>query len=169
MQQPLLNGTYSQLTLFETITFPLARPGVAGAALLVSILVLADFGNPIMIAGDFPVLATEAWVRFEWGDVRGVAVLSSLLLIPSFFLFLVQRYWVGQTSYITITGKMTQIQRQPTPWYVRWALFLFCLIVSVMILLVYVALVMGAFVKGWGFDWTPTLTYVKSIFHARRN
>jgi iron(III) transport system permease protein len=152
-------------TLFKTVTLPLARPGVAGAALLVSILVLADFGNPIMIAGDFSVLATEAWMRVEgWGDVRGAAVLSSLLLIPSFLLFLVQRYWVGQTSYITITGKITQIQRQPTMWYVRWSLFIFCLIVSVLILLVYIALVMGAFVKGWGFDWTPTLKYVKSIF-----
>ncbi|RKX73015.1 MAG: iron ABC transporter permease, partial [Spirochaetes bacterium] len=55
-------------TLFRTVTFPLARPGVAGAALLVSILILADFGNPIMIAGDFSVLATEAWLRVEgWG------------------------------------------------------------------------------------------------------
>lgn len=152
-------------TLFRTITFPLARPGVAGAALLVSILVLADFGNPIMIAGDFSVLATEAWMRVEgWGDVRGAAVLSSLLLIPSFLIFLVQRYWVGQTSYITITGKITQIERQSTNWYVRWSLFIFCLIISVMILLVYIALVMGAFVKGWGFDWTPTLQYVNSIF-----
>ena len=152
-------------TLFRTITFPLARPGVAGAALLVSILVLADFGNPIMIAGDFSVLATEAWMRVEgWGDVSGAAVLSSLLLIPSFLIFLVQRYWVGQTSYITITGKISQIEREPEKWYVRWLLFLFCLVVSIMILLVYVALVMGAFVRGWGFDWTPTLKYVSSIF-----
>ncbi len=152
-------------TLFRTITFPLARPGVAGAALLVSILVLADFGNPIMIAGDFSVLATEAWMRVEgWGDVSGAAVLSSLLLIPSFLIFLVQRYWVGQASYITITGKMTQIQRQPVAWYVRGLLFLLCFCVSIMILLVYVALVMGAFVKGWGFDWTPTLKHVQSIF-----
>jgi iron(III) transport system permease protein len=152
-------------TLFRTITFPLARPGVAGAALLVSILVLADFGNPIMIAGDFSVLATEAWMRVEgWGDVSGAAVLSSLLLIPSFLIFLVQRYWVGQTSYITITGKITQIERQPTKWYVCWSLFFFCLVISVMILLVYIALLMGAFVKGWGFDWTPTLKYVASIF-----
>ncbi len=152
-------------TLFRTITFPLSRPGVAGAALLVSILVLADFGNPIMIAGDFSVLATEAWMRVEgWGDVSGAAVLSSILLIPSFFIFLVQRYWVGQTSYITITGKIAQIEREPEKWYVRWSLFIFCLAISIMILLVYIALVIGAFVRGWGFDWTPTLKYVGSIF-----
>jgi len=65
--------------LFRTVTLPLARPGIAGAALLVSIQVLADFGNPIMIGGNFSVLATEAGLRVEgWGDVRGAAVLSSL-------------------------------------------------------------------------------------------
>ena len=63
-------------TLFKTITFPLARPGVAGAALLVSIQVLADFGNPIMISGDFSVVATAAWMRIEgWADVSGAASL----------------------------------------------------------------------------------------------
>ena len=151
--------------LFRTVTFPLARPGVAGAALLVSILILADFGNPIMIAGDFSVLATEAWMRVEgWGDVSGAAVLSSLLLIPSFLIFIVQRYWVGKRAYITITGKITRIEREPTRACVRWSLFFLCLLVSVLILLVYVALVMGAFVKGWGFDWTPTLKYLGSVF-----
>jgi iron(III) transport system permease protein len=151
--------------LFRTVTFPLARPGVAGAALLVSILILADFGNPIMIAGDFSVLATEAWLRVSgWGDVSGAAVLSSFLLLPSLLIFLVQRYWVGQSSYVTITGKVSRVEREPTRWYVRWSLFCFCFLVSVMIVIVYVALLMGAFVRGWGFDWTPTLSYVRTVF-----
>jgi len=150
--------------LFRTVTLPLARPGVAGAALLVSIQVLADFGNPIMIAGDFSVLATEAWLRVEgWGDVRGAAVLSSLLLLPSFLLFLVQRYWVRQRSYITVTGKLALVDIQKTRGSIRWLLFGFCTLVSVMILLVYVALILGACVKGWGFDWTPTLQHIQSI------
>ena len=70
--------------LFQKVTLPLSTPGVAGAALLVSILVLADFGNPIMISGDFSVLATEAWMRVEgWVDVAGAAVVSIILLVPS--------------------------------------------------------------------------------------
>ena len=151
--------------LFRTVTFPLARPGVAGAALLVSIQVLADFGNPIMIAGDFSVLATEAWMRIAgWGDVSGAAVLSSLLLVPSFAIFLIQRYWVGTTSYVTITGKISRIEIEPVKWYVKYSLFTVCAIVSVMIVLVYVGIFMGAFVTGWGFDWTPTLNHLTGIF-----
>ena len=150
--------------LFRTVTLPLATPGVAGAALLVSILVLADFGNPIMIAGDFSVLATEAWLRVEgWADVKGAAVLSSVLLIPSIIIFLAQRYWVGRRNYVTISGKVTAIDAERTKWYLRWGLFVFCLLVSIMILLVYVALLLGAFVNGWGFDWSPTLKWIENV------
>lgn len=152
-------------TLFKTITFPLARPGVAGAALLVSIQVLADFGNPIMISGDFSVVATEAWMRIEgWADVSGAAILSLVLLVPSFSIFLFQRLWVGKKSYVTITGKSTQIDIQRTGSFMRWFLFAFCSVFSLLIILVYLALFMGAFVNGWGFDWTPTLRYVREIF-----
>jgi iron(III) transport system permease protein len=151
--------------LFRTITLPLAIPGIAGAALLVSIQVLADFGNPIMIAGDFSVLATEAWLRVEgWGDVRGAAVLSSILLAPSLLLFVIQRYWVRQRSYITVTGKIAMVDISRNAWWVRSLLFAFCALVSLMIFLVYAALLIGSFVKGWGFDWTPTLRYVREIF-----
>ena len=151
-------------TLFRTITFPLARPGVAGAALLVSIQVLADFGNPIIISGSFPVLATEAWMRIEgWADIAGAAILSILLLLPSFCIFLFQRYWIGRRSYVTITGKIAQIGIQKTSPKVKWTLFAICSFVSLLVILVYVGLIIGAFVNGWGYDWTPTLRYFVEI------
>src|SRR5438094_5993093 len=49
-----------EVSVFRTVTVPLARPGVAAAMLLVALYVLADFGNPLVIGGDFPILATEA-------------------------------------------------------------------------------------------------------------
>jgi len=151
-------------TLFRTITFPLARPGVAGAALLVAIQVLADFGNPIIISGSFPVLATEAWMRVEgWADIAGAAILSILLLLPSFCIFLLQRYWVGRRSYVTITGKIAQIDIQDTSSLVKWLLFSICSIISILVLLVYLGLIIGAFVNGWGYDWTLTLRYFHEI------
>jgi iron(III) transport system permease protein len=89
---------------------------VAGAALLVAIYVLADFGNPVMIAGHYTVLPTEAWARISgWGDVTGAAVLSSVMLIPAFGLFLAQRYWVGRRQYTTITGQVVLLAPRPPP------------------------------------------------------
>lgn len=150
--------------LFRTVTLPLARPGIAGAALLVSIQVLADFGNPIMIGGNFSVLATEAWLRVEgWGDVRGAAVLSSLLLVPSLVLFAAQRIWVSRRTYATLTGRAGAADLQRTGPTVRILLFSFCAATSVLVLLVYAALIIGAFVKGWGFDWTPTLRNLSEV------
>jgi len=150
--------------LFRTVTFPLARPGVAGAALLVAIQVLADFGNPIMISGSFSVLATEAWMRVEgWADIAGAAVLSIFLLVPSFAIFFFQRYWVNKRSYVTVTGKIAQVEIQKTGKAVKWTLFAICAIISVLIVLVYVGLLVGAFVNGWGYDWSPTLRYFREI------
>jgi iron(III) transport system permease protein len=98
-----------------------------------------------------------------WGDVRGAAVLSALLLLPSLVLFAAQRIWVGRQTYATVTGRagMADLPRTSPP--VRVLLFAFCGLVSLLVLLVYAALVMGAFVKGWGFDWTPTLGNLREI------
>jgi len=156
-------------SLFKTITLPLSTPGIAGAALLVSILVLADFGNPIMISGDFSVLATEAWMRVEgWGDVAGAAVISVILLIPSLLIFTFQRFWVQRRSYVTITGKIVNIKQKPTCLYARIIFFTFCSIIAVMILLVYVGIILGAFVKGWGYDWSLTLQWIRDISNRGR-
>src|SRR5438552_12311778 len=38
-----------EVSVFRTVTAPLARPGVAAAMLLVALYVLADFGNPLVI------------------------------------------------------------------------------------------------------------------------
>jgi len=150
--------------LFRTVVLPLALPGIAGAALLVAIQVLADFGNPIMIGGSYSVLATEAWLRVEgWGDVRGAAVLSIELLIPAVALFLSQRAWIQPRSLPSLTGKAGLDVLPPTGLAARTLLFALCTAVSVLVLLVYATLVLGAFVKGWGFDWTLTAANFRDI------
>ena len=148
------------VTLFRTVTWPLARPGIAAALLLVAISVLADFGNAVVIAGDFPLLATEAWFRIEGlADLRGAAVAVSLLIVPTVLLFLVERAWVSRRLYTAITGRGTRIPRVATPWYFRWPLVAFCAVVSVFVLLVYVAVLAGAVTRTWGLDWSPTLDH----------
>lgn len=110
------------------------------------------------------MLATEAWMRIEgWADIAGAAILSILLLLPSFGIFLLQRYWVGRRSYVTVTGKIAQLDIQKTSAPVKWSLFAICTLVSLLVLLVYVGLVIGAFVNGWGYDWSLTLRYFLEI------
>jgi iron(III) transport system permease protein len=144
--------------VFRTITFPLARPAVAGAALIVAIYVLADFANPLIVGGDFPLLATEAWYRIDgWGDVRGATLLASTLLPPAVFFFLLERYWVSRRSYVVISGRGSTLDRAPMPRTLRWVLAGVCALVAAVIVSLYFGVVAGAFTETWGVDWTPTL------------
>ncbi len=147
-------------SVLRTITLALARPGIAGAMLVVAISVLADFGNAVVIAGGFPLLATEAWFRMEgMGDLRGAALVVAMLLVPTVALFLLERYWVSRRVYTTVTGRGSRIERPPTPPLLKWVVVALCALVSVLILLVYFGVVAGAFTSVWGRDWSLTLSH----------
>ena len=146
--------------VIRTVLFPLARPGVAAAALVVAISVLADFGNAVVIAGGFPLLATEAWFRIEGlADLKGAAVAVALLIVPTMILFLLERHWVGQRTYTVLTGKGTRIEQPPTPPLIRWLLFGGCVVVSAFVVIVYVGVLTGSVATVWGYKWTPTLAH----------
>lgn len=102
--------------VFRDVFWPLCRPGVAGGALIAAINVLTDFGNPIMIGGDLALLPTEAYMQINgWYDMSTASVLAVALLIPAVALFLVNRFWVGRRSYVTITGKEISLNPFPVP------------------------------------------------------
>src|SRR5690606_3420043 len=67
---------------------------------------LADFGNPVVLGGNRRFLAKEVYLsltgRFNPREaaVYGVALLALVLLA-----FFVQRWWLGGSSFITVTGK----------------------------------------------------------------
>jgi iron(III) transport system permease protein len=144
--------------VFRTVTLPLARPAVAGAALLVGIYVLADFANPLVIGGDFPLLATEAWYRIDgWADLRGATLLATTLLPPALLLFVAERYWIGRRTYAVIGGRGSSLSRPPLPSLLKWSLLAFCGLIAAVILSLYFGVVAGAFTRTWGVDWTPTL------------
>lgn len=154
----------SRWQVFWRVVFPLARPGVAGAALLAAISVLADFGNPIIIAGNYALLPTEAYMQIVgWYNLPAAAVLATVLIIPTIILFLLQQYWVSRRTYTTITGKSTALKRvAPSPlerWFFQGFIFLF----GGLILLIYGTLFWGAFSKVWGVDWSLTLRNFAAI------
>jgi iron(III) transport system permease protein len=154
----------SRLNTFATITLPLASGGIFSAALLVAILVLADFGNPILIAGDYSVLATEAWQRVQgWADVGGASVLSLVVMLPSLLLFIAQRSWAKDRGFTTVGGKASSMESESTSRPAKLFFVLACSIVSLLILMIYLALAAGSLVEGWGFDWRPTLRWFAEL------
>jgi iron(III) transport system permease protein len=154
---------------FWDVFFPLCRPGVAGGAMIAAISVLADFGNPSMIAGNFHLLPIEAYMQMVgWYNMTGAAVLSTVLLIPTFAIFLLNRYWLGSRAYTTTSGKESFLPPQSLPKLVEWTVFSICLIVSIFVLLVYGVLLVGAFSKTWGYDWSLDLSNFAQIYQKRK-
>lgn len=150
----------NEVSVFRTITMPLARPGFAGAMLLVALYVLADFGNPLIIGGDFPMLATEAWYQIEgWADLRAAAMLASLLLVPALVLFLMERRWVSRRQYTTIVGRGVRGERRATPRALKVFLLVICSVASLFVISIYAGVIIGSLTNVWGADWHLTLRH----------
>lgn len=155
----------SRWGVFRDVFFPLCRPGIAGGALIAAINVLTDFGNPMMIGGDLALLPTEAYMQISgWYDMKTASVLAVALLVPAMGIFLVNRFWVGKRSYVTITGKEISLHPFPVPGWVKWGLFSLTMFISLFVLLVYGTLFYGAFTKAWGYDWSFTLENIQYVF-----
>ena len=150
--------------VFRDVVLPLSIPGVASAALLVAMNVLGDFGNPALIAGDFSVIATEAYMQIVgWGDFRMAAVLCNILFLPVFALFVAQKYWVSRRLYVTVTGAPTQLEIKKSGKLVKWTLFFFCSAISLVIVLIYASIGLGAFAKTWGVNYAFTLEHLQDV------
>jgi iron(III) transport system permease protein len=144
----------------RTITLPLVMPGVIGAMLVIAITVLADFGNAVVIAGNFPVLATEAWFLMEGlADLKGAAVVVGILLLPAIALFVISRRFLGRQSYSTVTGRGSTMDQIRTPTLLKWVIVTVCSIVSIFVVLLYLGIVYAGLADIWGSNWMPTLRH----------
>ncbi len=148
----------SRWHILRTVIWPLARPGIANAFLLVAIESLADFGNPIIVGGGAPFLATEVFFaiigRFNPNEA---AVYGVVLLAMTLAIFLIQRYWIGQRSYVTITGRPSGGRPRPLPPVLDYSASGIFLLWVALIATLYGSVFVGSLTKLWGFDYTFTL------------
>lgn len=145
LEQAARNLGASAWDVFRTITLPLARPGLAAAILTTAIYILEDFGNPVLIGGQFTVLPVQAYSLIEgFGDFSGAAAASTLLLILALVLYFAKLRIQGNRSYVTISGKATSIPRPPVPRVLTAACFIACLALAGLIFMVYGVLLISA-------------------------
>jgi iron(III) transport system permease protein len=150
--------------ILRTVTWPLARPGVANAFLLVAIESLADFGNPVIVGGGKPYLATEVYFaligRF---NMNQAAVFGVTLLAMTLTIFLIQNRWIGKASYVTVTGRPGQGLTRPLPRALDYGVTGVFVLWVLAIVLLYGSVVLGSVTKLWGFDYTFTLANLKGL------
>ncbi|MDR1636762.1 MAG: ABC transporter permease subunit, partial [Treponema sp.] len=141
----------TRLKTFLTITLPLSLPGLLSAWLLVFTNSLADFANPLLLAGSYRVLSVAAYIQVTGrSDLGGGAALSLLLLLPTLTAFFAQRYWVNRKSYVTVTGKPSTRLAELATKPVRIALTSFVWICLGFTIALYGTIVAGCFVRNWG-------------------
>ena len=147
---------------FWTVTFPLSLPGIISGCLLVFIQSLEDFSNPATIGGDYRTLSVEIYKTITGSyDMRKGSVLAVLLLLPAVIAYLLNKYWVGKKSFVTVTGKPTQARKLVDIPRVKYPLFIFCLVIGLITLLLYGTVIYGSFVTTWGYDYALTLEQYK--------
>lgn len=156
----------SRWTTFRTVSFPLMRPGIANAFLLGFIESLADFGNPLVLGGDYDVLATEIYfaVAGAQSDIARAAALAMILLAFTLAAFFLQRGWVGKKSYTTVTGKADSGAPCPLPAPIDALVRAAVLPWTAFTATVYAMIVFGGFVKLWGRDHSLTFEHYEDVF-----
>jgi iron(III) transport system permease protein len=151
--------------IFRSITLPLATPGIASAILLIFSQSLADFGNPMILAGNYTILATQAYLTIVgMYNMKGGAALAILLLIPSLIAFCVQKYWVSRKSYVTVTGKPSAARIKVDRPLTKYSIFGLCLLLASVIFLFYGMILFGSVVKLWGANHSLTWDNYVHVF-----
>lgn len=138
----------SKWRAFRTVTLPATRYGLAAAIFVCFTLVITDFGNPMVIGGDYTVLASEVYnqvigqANFEMGTVIGM-----VLLIPAAIAAIVEKR-VSAKQYALISEHSKPLVPQQDRVRDRFLLAA-ALLISLAILLIVAVVVFASFVHLW--------------------
>lgn len=144
--------------IFRTQTLPSTRFGLAAACFVVFNLVMTDFGNPMVIGGDFNVLATEVYNQVIGQAQFGLgAVIGIVLLMPAIAAKIVEKRLTRQQQAL--------LTSQARPMVIKasrkrdFFLGLYSYIIVALIMSVILVVVLASFVKLWPYNMSFTLQH----------
>lgn len=155
--------------VFRTVSLPLMRPGLANAFLLGFIESMADFGNPLVLGGNFDVLSTEIFFAIVGAqyDQGRAAVLAIVLLGFTLSAFYAQRAWLGKKSYTTVSGKGDSGVHPLMPQGLAIPVFVMAGAWALFTAVVYGMILYGSVVELWGVNNTLTFKHYITAFSVR--
>jgi iron(III) transport system permease protein len=156
----------SRWQTFTTVSLPLMRPGLANAFLLGFIESMADFGNPLVLGGNFQVLSTEIFFAIVGAqhDPGRAAMLAIVLLFFTLMAFWAQQQWLGRKQYTSVSGKGDAGMPTPLPTSLKWTAYAITVPWAVFTAIMYGMILFGGFVEIWGRDHSFTLRHYESAF-----
>lgn len=151
----------------RTVTWPLLRPAMAASFLLSMIESLADFGNPVVLGGNRRFLAKEVYLSLTGRfNPREAAVYGVVLLALVLLAFFLQRWWLGTSSFITVTGKPSSGALARLPRALETALVTILGLWAVFVAALYASIVLGSVTRLWGVNYTLTVQHYKDFMTA---
>ncbi len=154
---------------FRTVSLPLMRPGLANAFLLGFIESMADFGNPLVLGGNYDVLSTEIFFAIVGAqyDQGRAAVLAMVLLFFTLSAFYAQRRWLGKKSYTTVSGKGDSGVHPLMPKGIAIPVFIIAGLWGLFTVVIYCMILYGSVVELWGVNNTLTFKHYTTLFSVR--
>lgn len=138
---------------FRSITWPGSRHGVFAAFCLVFTLCITDFGIPVVVGGDYQVLALEAYKAVVGQQQFGRGALIGLvLLVPALLSFGVD-LWLRRRQRDAL-GSRAQVYRAQPLWRRDMPLLLFTVTLCSVLLGVFGMALYSSLVKFWPYDLT---------------
>ena len=144
---------------FLQVTLPMAWPGIARAFLLVFVLSMTDFGNPLVIGQNLPVLAAEIYgLIIASRDYPLAAALCVWLILPAALLAgLVEL--LGRRRRFAGRQRPDQPERRPVPFPILASLAALATLVGGLIIALFATVIASAFIVQWGVDYNPTILH----------
>lgn len=148
------------LSTLVKVTIPMVVPAMLASFLVLFVEGIADLANPLVLGGDFRVLASQIYFAVAGsGDIASAAGVALVLLLPALTVFAFQKYWSNRKSVITVTGKPVGSLKEVTASSVKIPMLIPVYGWIVFVIVVYMTLFVGSFVKILGVDNTFTMEH----------
>ena len=152
----------SPAQVFTRITLPLAQPGIIKTVILSFVLSMTDFGNPMVIGRDIPVIAGVLYDEITaFQNTELSAALAMWIIIPAISIYFLLEGFGRRKRFHTdsATGGPPEL---PMPAPARALITTVALVNIGLIVILYGTIVAGSFVKIWGIDNTFTTAWYTS-------
>lgn len=159
-----LKGTANQT--FRFVLFPLLKPALANAFLITFVQSLADFSVPFVLGGNYDVLASQIYFYIVGAqpDYAAAGTMGFVLLSFSLLCFLIQYWWIGKHSYITISGKGVPSNHLPLTNGLKYIILCVLVVWVLFNSILYGSIFFGSIVENWGINHTLTFKHYIRLF-----
>jgi iron(III) transport system permease protein len=144
--------------IFRTVTLPGSRYGLMSAAFIVFAVTITDFGNAIIIGGNYKVLATEIYTQVVGqANFNLGAVVSMVLLFPTAIAITIERL-ISKRQSAMVTDKFVSLQVKPRRIFDTIMLICVGLICTAIIMVIGVV-IYASLVRLWPYSMMITLRH----------